>query len=65
MDDYIDSLNDCWHHANPDEDERTDDEVEACYTVDEATRQVVSVRCYRSETVIVAGNKLIHLSRGN
>ena len=64
MDDYIDYLNDCWHHANPDEDERTDDEVKTCQTVDELTRQVVSVRCYGAETVIVAGDRLIHLSRG-
>ena len=60
---HAEYLEECWNQANPDEDERTDDEVEAAHTVDDHTRQVVSVYCYGARTVVVAGDRLIMLSR--
>ena len=59
---HADYLEECWNQANPDEG-RTDEEIEACHTVDDRTREVVSVYCYGDRTVVVAGDRVITLAR--
>jgi hypothetical protein len=60
---HADYLQDCWNQANPDENDRTDDEIEACHTVDDRTHEVVSVYCSSAGAVVVSGDRLIHLTR--
>jgi hypothetical protein len=60
---HADYLQNYWNQANPDEDERTDEEIEACHTVDDRTHEVVSVYCSSDRAVVVAGDRLIHLTR--
>lgn len=60
---HSDDLQECWNQANPDEDDRTDEEIEVCHTVDDRTRQVITVYCWGDRTVVVTGDRILSLVR--
>lgn len=60
---HADYLQDCWNQANPDQDDLTAEEVEACHTVDDRTHEVVSVYCWGDRVAVVTGDRLIHITQ--
>jgi hypothetical protein len=39
------------------------DKAEVCHTVDDRTHEAVSVYCFGTGAVVVAGDRLIHLAQ--